>query len=76
MNNHNKYNYRYNDGEIVMIDVSQAVEHEHPYALEFLRKDCTNITGKYKFFLNRYCFDNYSTCNFFQNFSVIMMLVH
>lgn len=29
-----------------MIDVSQAVEHEHPYALEFLRKDCTNITGK------------------------------
>jgi len=37
---------RYNDGEIVMIDVSQAVEHEHPYALEFLRKDCTNITGE------------------------------
>lgn len=36
---------RYNNGEIVMIDVSQAVEHEHPYALEFLRKDCTNITG-------------------------------
>lgn len=29
-----------------MIDVSQAVEHEHPFALEFLRKDCTNITGK------------------------------
>lgn len=29
-----------------MIDVSQAVEHEHPYALEFLRKDCTNITGR------------------------------
>jgi len=28
-----------------MIDVSQAVEHEHPCALEFLRKDCTNITG-------------------------------
>lgn len=28
-----------------MIDVSQSVEHEHPYALEFLRKDCTNITG-------------------------------
>jgi RIO kinase 1 len=29
-----------------MIDVSQAVEHEHPFALEFLRKDCTNISGK------------------------------
>lgn len=34
-----------------MIDVSQAVEHEHPYALEFLRKDCTNITGKTIFIL-------------------------
>ncbi|XP_060864181.1 serine/threonine-protein kinase RIO1 [Metopolophium dirhodum] len=39
-----EFNLLYNDGEIVMIDVSQAVEHEHPYALEFLRKDCTNIT--------------------------------
>lgn len=29
-----------------MIDVSQAVEHEHPFALEFLRKDCANITGR------------------------------
>ena len=28
-----------------MIDVSQSVEHDHPHALEFLRKDCTNITG-------------------------------
>ena len=28
-----------------MIDVSQAVEHDHPHALEFLRKDATNITG-------------------------------
>jgi len=34
-----------------MIDVSQAVEHEHPFALEFLRKDCTNITGKIFLFL-------------------------
>jgi len=34
-----------------MIDVSQAVEHEHPFALEFLRKDCTNITGKMFLFL-------------------------
>lgn len=25
-----------------MIDVSQSVEHDHPHALEFLRKDCTN----------------------------------
>ncbi|CAI6365863.1 unnamed protein product [Macrosiphum euphorbiae] len=42
-----EFNLLYNDGEIVMIDVSQAsqaVEYEHPYALEFLRKDCTNMT--------------------------------
>ena len=28
-----------------MIDVSQSVEHDHPHALEFLRKDCTNINA-------------------------------
>lgn len=28
-----------------IIDVSQAVEHDHPHALEFLRKDCTNVNG-------------------------------
>ncbi|XP_050545817.1 serine/threonine-protein kinase RIO1-like [Daktulosphaira vitifoliae] len=39
-----EFNLLYDNGEVVMIDVSQAVEHEHPYALEFLRKDCTNIT--------------------------------
>jgi RIO kinase 1 len=27
-----------------VIDVSQSVEHDHPHALEFLRKDCSNIT--------------------------------
>ena len=26
-----------------MIDVSQSVEHAHPHALEFLRKDISNI---------------------------------
>lgn len=41
-----EYNMLYYDGSIVIIDVSQAVEHDHPMALEFLRKDCTNITGK------------------------------
>lgn len=41
-----EYNMLYHDGSIIIIDVSQAVEHDHPMALEFLRKDCTNITGK------------------------------
>jgi len=24
------------------------VEHDHPYALDFLRKDCTNVTDFFK----------------------------
>lgn len=40
-----EYNLLYHEGSIVVIDVSQSVEHDHPLALEFLRKDCTNITG-------------------------------
>lgn len=39
-----EFNLLYHDGKIVVIDVSQSVEHDHPHALEFLRKDCTNIT--------------------------------
>ena len=31
-----------------MIDVSQAVEHDHPHALEFLRKDCANVTDFFR----------------------------
>ncbi|GAB0090871.1 Serine/threonine-protein kinase RIO1 [Sergentomyia squamirostris] len=33
--------------KLVIIDVSQSVEHDHPNALEFLRRDCREIT---KFF--------------------------
>lgn len=40
-----EYNILYHHDSIVVIDVSQAVEHDHPMALEFLRQDCTNITG-------------------------------
>uniref|UniRef100_A0A1E1X4L5 Serine/threonine-protein kinase RIO1 n=1 Tax=Amblyomma aureolatum TaxID=187763 RepID=A0A1E1X4L5_9ACAR len=39
-----EYNLLYHEGKIIIIDVSQSVEHDHPNALEFLRKDCTNIT--------------------------------
>lgn len=34
---------RYNNGDAYIIDVSQSVEHDHPHALEFLRKDCSNV---------------------------------
>jgi RIO kinase 1 len=45
--NKNRYHFcfRYHQGNIYVIDVSQSVEHDHVHALEFLRKDCTNITG-------------------------------
>ncbi len=36
--------------DLYFIDVGQAVEHDHPYALEFLRADCTNIS---EFFAKR-----------------------
>lgn len=39
-----EFNMLYQNGEVYVIDVSQSVEHDHPHALEFLRKDCTNIT--------------------------------
>lgn len=43
-----EFNILYKNGEMWVIDVSQAVEHDHPHALEFLRKDCTNITDFFK----------------------------
>ena len=33
----------YHEGKAYVIDVSQSVEHDHPNALEFLRKDLTNV---------------------------------
>lgn len=35
-----EYNLLYHDDKVWMIDVSQSVEHFHPEALNFLRKDC------------------------------------
>ncbi|XP_049808207.1 serine/threonine-protein kinase RIO1 [Schistocerca nitens] len=43
-----EFNMLYHDGQIYMIDVSQSVEHDHPHALEFLRKDCTNISDFFR----------------------------
>ncbi|XP_031340794.1 serine/threonine-protein kinase RIO1 [Photinus pyralis] len=39
-----EFNMLYKNGETFIIDVSQSVEHDHPRALDFLRKDCTNVT--------------------------------
>lgn len=43
-----EFNMLYQDGEVYIIDVSQSVEHNHPHALEFLRKDCTNVTDYFR----------------------------
>ena len=48
-----EYNILYCNGSLCIIDVSQAVEHDHPHALDFLRKDCSNITDF--FHRNRVC---------------------
>lgn len=44
--------FSYHDGHAYVIDVSQSVEHDHPHALEFLRKDCHNTNGKLFFYLD------------------------
>ena len=43
-----EYNVLFHDGHLCVIDVSQSVEHDHPQALEFLRKDCTNVTDFFR----------------------------
>ncbi|KAG0174041.1 protein kinase rio1 [Apophysomyces sp. BC1034] len=39
-----EYNLLYHKGLLYIIDVSQSVEHDHPHASEFLRKDLANVT--------------------------------
>ncbi|XP_046980764.1 serine/threonine-protein kinase RIO3 [Schistocerca americana] len=40
-----EYNILWRQGKCWFIDVSQAVERNHPRALEFLFRDCTNISN-------------------------------
>ena len=43
-----EYNMLYHAGRVVLIDVSQSVETDHPRALEFLRMDATNVTDFFR----------------------------
>lgn len=43
-----EYNMLYYHGEIWVIDVSQSVEHDHPMALDFLRRDCVNVNDFFR----------------------------
>ncbi|KAM8851353.1 serine/threonine-protein kinase RIO1 [Spinachia spinachia] len=45
-----EFNMLYHNGGAYIIDVSQSVEHDHPHALDFLRKDCSNVN---EFFVRR-----------------------
>ena len=38
-----EYNILYHVNSLYIIDVSQAVEHDHPHAFDFLRKDIGNV---------------------------------
>lgn len=48
-----EYNILYHQKALWVIDVGQAVEHDHPYALEFLRKDCLNINTYFKKYVSK-----------------------
>ncbi|XP_064605652.1 serine/threonine-protein kinase RIO1-like [Liolophura sinensis] len=43
-----EFNMLFHQGKIFIIDVSQSVEHDHPHSLEFLRKDCSNVTDFFR----------------------------
>ena len=43
-----EYNVLYHQGRQWIIDVSQAVEHDHPRSLEFLRMDVKNVSDFYR----------------------------
>ena len=40
-----EYNMLWHEGRIYYIDVSQSVEPSHPHGLEFLLRDCTNVSN-------------------------------
>jgi RIO kinase 1 len=43
-----EYNLLYHNDAIHVIDVSQSVEHDHPHALDFLRRDCFNTNDFFR----------------------------
>eukprot|EP01059_Diplonema_ambulator_P005778 TRINITY_DN15563_c0_g1_i1.p1 TRINITY_DN15563_c0_g1~~TRINITY_DN15563_c0_g1_i1.p1 ORF type:complete len:524 (+),score=208.39 TRINITY_DN15563_c0_g1_i1:37-1572(+) len=43
-----EFNILYMDHKLYIIDVSQSVEHDHPHALDFLRKDVMNVTDWFR----------------------------
>jgi RIO kinase 1 len=63
-----EYNMLYHQEKLYMIDVSQSIEHDHPQALDFLRRDIYNVNlyfKKYKVqtFRVKEIFDFITDCN-------------
>ena len=42
---YSEYNILWHDNQCWFIDVSQSVEPNHPHGLEFLYRDCVNVTN-------------------------------
>ncbi|KAF7457327.1 RIO1 family protein [Cryptosporidium felis] len=54
-----EYNTLFYKDHVYVIDVSQSMEHDHPLALEFLKRDCINVTIFFnKVLQNRKDFDD------------------
>jgi serine/threonine-protein kinase RIO1 len=45
---HNQTDKPTQQGELVIIDVSQAVDLDHPKALDFLREDCAHVNDYFR----------------------------
>jgi RIO kinase 1 len=43
-----EFNLLFHNNSVIVIDVSQSVEHDHPRAVDFLRKDCNNINNYFR----------------------------
>ncbi|VFQ87516.1 unnamed protein product [Cuscuta campestris] len=43
-----EYNILYLEGHLYIIDVSQAVDLDHPHALDFLREDCVHVSDFFR----------------------------
>ncbi|XP_015882168.3 uncharacterized protein LOC107418015 [Ziziphus jujuba] len=43
-----EYNILFYEGHLYIIDVSQAVDLDHPHALDFLREDCVHVSDFFK----------------------------
>uniref|UniRef100_A0A7N0UYU8 Serine/threonine-protein kinase RIO1 n=1 Tax=Kalanchoe fedtschenkoi TaxID=63787 RepID=A0A7N0UYU8_KALFE len=43
-----EFNMLYYEGHLYIIDVSQGVDLDHPHALDFLRRDCVNVSDFFR----------------------------